>query len=339
MLVGIIDMDLFINKKTFLPNPEVMLYSAYHKKNRDIVHLLLNGQNIDIYEKIYIFRTKVGKVKFPEELYSRKNVICRGSYFTNGIVAPIPEEVFACEPDKSIYDKYCKYWEGGKLINGVVTYRRAKYGSYRKNSMCFSGAGTNNIYDYDLGSEEDYNGLMKMYEEGRFKNIHFFFPIKCDTLELALKWANAPFVALQTKIWYPNTISWAEISTIKKTNAKRPIIVYLTNKRRFDNQDEYDKLLIELLDTVLYCIINEVKVQFKFNPQLKRVEQFKLITRLSDWSCATIQPSFYDFCTKKQQAQIELFIENNPQVKDWFYIKPHEFKKNGGVWVHGRKQR
>ena len=32
MLVGIIDMDLFINKKTFLPNPEVMLYSAYHKK-------------------------------------------------------------------------------------------------------------------------------------------------------------------------------------------------------------------------------------------------------------------------------------------------------------------
>ena len=98
-------------------------------------------------------------------------------------------------------------------------------------------------------------------------------------------------------------------------------------------------MLIELLDTVLYCIINEVKVQFKFNPQLKRVEQFKLITRLSDWSCATIQPSFYDFCTKKQQAQIELFIKNNPQVKDWFYIKPHEFKKNGGVWVHGRKQR
>lgn len=339
MLIGIIDMDLFINKKTFLPNPEVMLYSAYHKKNRDIVHLLLNGQNIDIYEKIYIFRTKVGKVKFPEELYSRKNVICRGSYFTNGIVAPIPEEVFACEPDKSIYDKYCKYWEGGKLINGVVTYRRAKYGSFRKNSLSFSGAGTNNIYDYDLGSEEDYNGLMKMYEEGRFKNIHFFFPIKCNTLELALKWANAPFVALQTKIWYPNTVSWAEISTIKKTNAKRPIIVYLTNKKRFANQDEYDKLLIELLDTVLYCIINEVKIQFKFNPQLKRTEQFKLIIRLSDWSCATIQPSFYDFCTKKQQAQIELFIENNPQVKDWFYIKPHEFKKNGGVWVHGRRQR
>ena len=102
MLVGIIDMDLFINKRTFLPNPEVMLYSAYHKKNRDIVHLLLNGQNIDIYEKIYIFRTKLGKVKFPEELYSKSNVTCRGSYFTNGIVAPIPEEVFACEPDKSI---------------------------------------------------------------------------------------------------------------------------------------------------------------------------------------------------------------------------------------------
>ena len=133
MLVGIIDMDLFINKKTFLPNPEVMLYSAYHKKNRDIAHLLLNGQNIDIYEKIYIFRTKVGKVKFPEELYSRKNVICRGSYFTNGIVAPIPEEVFACEPDKSIYDKYCKYWEGGKLINGVVTFKNCNLGDTLKN--------------------------------------------------------------------------------------------------------------------------------------------------------------------------------------------------------------
>ena len=339
MLVGIIDMDLFINKRTFLPNPEVMLYSAYHKKNRDIVHLLLNGQNIDIYEKIYIFRTKLGKVKFPEELYSKSNVTCRGSYFTNGIVAPIPEEVFACEPDKSIYDKYCKYWEGGKLINGVVTYRRAKYGSYRKNSMYFSGAGTNNIYDYDLGSEEDYLGFMKLYEEGKFKKLHFFFPIQCDNLELALKWANAPFMTSQVKIWYLNTVSWAEISTIKKAKLRIPIIAYLTNKKRFSNQKEYDDLLIELLDTVLYCIINSVNVQFKFNPQIKQTEQFRILTRISNWSCSKIQPSFYEFCTKKDQSQIDCFILSHPEVKDWFYIKPHEFKNNGGVWVHGRKQR
>ena len=45
MLVGIIDWDLFINKSTFLPNLEVMLISAYHKKNGDIVHLLLNEKN------------------------------------------------------------------------------------------------------------------------------------------------------------------------------------------------------------------------------------------------------------------------------------------------------
>ena len=62
MLVGIIDIDLFINKKTFLPNPEVMLYSAYHKQNKYIVHLLMDGKNIDMYDKIYIFRNRMSKV-------------------------------------------------------------------------------------------------------------------------------------------------------------------------------------------------------------------------------------------------------------------------------------
>ena len=36
MLVGIIDYDLFTSEKSFTPNPDVMLISAYHKKRGDI---------------------------------------------------------------------------------------------------------------------------------------------------------------------------------------------------------------------------------------------------------------------------------------------------------------
>ena len=336
MLVGIIDCDLFINKRTFLPNPEIMLLSSYHKKKGDIVHLLMDAKNINIYEKIYIYRNKTNEFNFPEELYSRSNVICRGLYFTNGIVAPIPKEIFACSPDKTIYDKYCNYW-GNNPIKGVVTLNRAKYVSYRKGFAPLTGAGANCIYDYDLGTEEDLAGLMELYNKGYFKKLHFYYPIRCETIDLAIKWANAPFLVNLTKILYPYAVSWKDIFQIRKGKPKQSIVAYLTNKSRFTSSEDLEATTIEALDMILYCIINDINLQLKLTPKIKITQQFRLLKRISDWSCATIQPSFYDFCTKKDQTLIELFIKNNPQVKDWFFIKPHEYRNNGGIWINGRR--
>lgn len=336
MLVGIIDIDLFINKKTFLPNPEVMLYSAYHKQNKDIVHLLMDGKNIDIYEKIYIFRNRSGKVKFPEELYSRNNVICRGQYFTNGVIAPIPPEVFACEPDKFIYDKYCKYW-GDKPIKGVTTLSRAKYVSLRKGFSLLTGAGTNNLYDYDLGAQGDYEKLLSLYNKGYFKKLHSYYPIQCTDIEETIKWATSDFLTSLTKLFYTKPMTWDEICRLRKYKFRIPIRTYLTDKYRFANQKELDNLIIQALDKVLYCIINQVDVEFKLNPKIRITEQFTILKRICDWSSAPQQPSFYTFCTRKEQELVDRFLQDNPSVKDWVYLNPHEYRIKGGIWLNDRR--
>lgn len=337
MLVGIIDIDLFINKRTFLPNPEVMLYSSYHKKNKDIVHLLMDGKNIDMYEKIYIFRNRTGKVKFPEELYSRSNVTCRGLYFTNGNVAPTPKEIFECIPDKSIYDKYCNYW--GKIkINGVKTLERARYVSLRNGFPPQTGAGTVYLYDYDLGAREDLEKLSELHKKGYFKKLHFCHPIQCDTIQDAIDWDIAPFITASTRILYPHSITWKEIYQAQKQKIRLPIEVYLTEKKRFTNE-EVDELVIQTLDKILFCIINGVKIQFKVNPRIRITEQFLILKRLCDWSCAAIQPSFYDFCsrTPAERAFLSEFLTNHPNMTEWFHISPHEYKNNGGIWLNDRR--
>ena len=338
MLVGIIDIDLFINKKTFLPNPEVMLYSAYHKQNKDIVHLLLDGKNIDMYEKIYIFRNRSTKVKFPEELYSHHNVICRGLYFTNGKAMPIPKEVFSCSPDKSIYDKYCNYW-GTIKINGVKTLQRAKYISLRNGFPPQTGAGAVYLYDYDLGAIEDLEELKNLYQKNYFKKINFYYPVNCDSIEDVISWANQDFITRTSKIRYTHTITWKDIYKIQKEKIRFPIEAYFTEKNRFSTQKEIDNLIIDTMNKILYCIINEVKIQFKLNPKIRVTEQFILLKRLSDWSCAKRQPSFFDYCsnTAVERVYVSEFLKNYPDMKEWFYISPHEYRNNGGIWLNDRR--
>lgn len=336
MLVGIIDCDLFVNRKTFLPNPEVMLLSSYHKKKGDIVHLLLDGKTIDIYEKIYICRNKTQKFKFPDELYSRKNVTCRGLYFTNGITAPIEEEIMSCAPDKSIYDKYCKYW-GDKPINGVKTFLNTQYISIKGEIPWVSKKYATYIYDQGIGNQESYDKILAAHQEDTIRTVHFYYPIICATIDDAVMWATAPFITGHPKILYPSTVTHQDLGALSKKKLKHDIEAYITNKTRFNSQKELEEVIISALDLALYTIINDIPIKFKLNPKIKITEQFRLLKRLSDWTCSTVQPSFYDFCTLEDKLRIELLIKDHPELKDWFFMKPHEFRKNGGVWVYGRR--
>lgn len=336
MLIGIIDCDLFINRKTFLPNPEVMLLSSYHKKKGDIVHLLMNGKNLKLYNKIYIRRNKKGQFNFPQEIYSWENVDCGGLYFNNGIINKIPEEIFKCEPDKTIYDSYVKYW-GNTPIKGVKTLERANYISLRKGFPPLGGAGANYLYDYDLGKKEDFIELQKLYGEKYFKKLHSYYPIQCDDLDIAINFSKQQFLTKLNKIWITKELNYEDIKKMQKANLRIPITAYITNKTRFYSQKELDELFTKSIDLILFCIINDVKVNFKINPYIRVNDQFRLLRELCDWSCATMQPSFYNFCTKKDKFSIEEFIYKYPNTKNLFFIEPHKFKNEGGIWLYGRR--
>jgi hypothetical protein len=187
-------------------------------------------------------------------------------------------------------------------------------------------------------AREDLEKLSELHKKGYFKKLHFCHPIQCDTIQDAIDWDIAPFITASTRILYTHSITWKEIYQAQKQKIRLPIEVYLTEKKRFTNE-EVDELVIQTLDKILFCIINGVKIQFKVNPRIRITEQFLILKRLCDWSCAAIQPSFYDFCSRTPAERVFLreFLTNHPNMTEWFHISPHEYKNNGGIWLNDRR--
>lgn len=336
MLVGIIDWDLFINKSTFLPNLEVMLISAYHKKNGDIVHLLLNEKNIEVYDKIYLRRNKKGSKKFPEAIYGIPNIDIGGQYYSNGIILPPEEKFLNCAPDTTIYDNYILYCKKqDKKVSGLKKIYNTNFISLKKDYPFKQKYKNIILYDYDIGKEEELYLLQEAFEQGFFKKISFYFPIYCKDVNIAIEWAKKDWINFHTKIIIPKKISWQDIYVIQKEKIKIPIISYLTNKdKKIIFEEEIDAIVLDALRKNLYCMINEVKAKFKINPFLKSTEQYKIIKIISDWSVATIQPSFYSFCCGEVKKDVERIMKKYPYTKKYFLLSPHEYRKKGGIWLN-----
>ena len=66
MKIGIIDAEIIGKNKHRFPNLACMKISSFHKRNGDEVSLLLNYEDIDNYDRVYISKVFV-KTKIPME--------------------------------------------------------------------------------------------------------------------------------------------------------------------------------------------------------------------------------------------------------------------------------
>ena len=141
MRIGIIDAEIIGKKKHRFPNLACMKISAYHKQQGDTVALLLNYDDIDDYDKVYVSKVFLN-TPVPDYILSLHNVEYGGTGFFYDKAPPLPYEIEHIMPDYHLYDK----WVEVCLSNGATKKSLQYYtdfslgfatrGCFRKCSFC-----------------------------------------------------------------------------------------------------------------------------------------------------------------------------------------------------------
>lgn len=113
MNIGIIDADLIDKKKHRFPNLVSMKLSGYHKELGDNVSLLLDYNNIQNFDKVYISKVFTD-TKVSEDILKLKNVEYGGTGFYYDKAPQLPYEIEHHMPDYHLYDE----WINKQLKNG-----------------------------------------------------------------------------------------------------------------------------------------------------------------------------------------------------------------------------
>lgn len=114
MKIGIIDADLIGRNKHRFPNLASMKISGYYKSLGDDVSLLLNYNNLDKYDKVFISKVFTDTY-VPSEVLTLKNVEYGGTGFFYDKATPLPCEIEHHMPDYNLYDE----WVRNQLESGI----------------------------------------------------------------------------------------------------------------------------------------------------------------------------------------------------------------------------
>ena len=102
MKIGIIDADLIHKTKHRFPNLACMKISSFYKKNNHDTKLLINYDNLENYD--YVFISKVfTDTKVPKEILKLKNVKHGGTGFFYDKAPSLPEIIEHIKPDYDLY--------------------------------------------------------------------------------------------------------------------------------------------------------------------------------------------------------------------------------------------
>lgn len=183
--IGIIDAEIIGKAKHRFPNLCCMKLSTYHKQKGDKVTLLLNYNDVDMYDKVYISKVFI-KTEIPSEpkdqsgkteetvidwyrdneFLKKPNIEYGGTGFFYDKAPPLPREVEHAFPDYHLYDE----WVAAKIESGI---KRSEFTYYLDYSIgyltrkCFRGC----YYCVNRGYKkvEPASVLSEFYDENRPK--------------------------------------------------------------------------------------------------------------------------------------------------------------------------
>jgi hypothetical protein len=133
MNIGIIDADLLDNG-TKHPNLALMKISGYMKANGNEVNLLLDYNDLDAYDKVYMSKV-FNFTKVPIKINDHKNLKIGGTGFFEDGGESLPYEIEHHMPDYSLYNEY---------INDMIEnhgYKESYFKDYRNYSIGFATRG------------------------------------------------------------------------------------------------------------------------------------------------------------------------------------------------------
>lgn len=133
MKVGVIDADLIGRKKQRFPNLVCMKLSSWHKTNGDCVELLLDYEDVENYDKVYIAKV-FSDTEVSQEVLTLPQVEFGGTGFFYDKAVPLPYEIEHSKPDYSLYDNFVS-----KMLEKGVNRKELQY--YTDYSIGFTTRG------------------------------------------------------------------------------------------------------------------------------------------------------------------------------------------------------
>lgn len=125
MKIGIIDADLIGRKKHRFPNLACMKLSSYYKKQGNDVSLLLNYNEIDRYDHVYMSKVFTD-TEVPGKVLTDTKVTYGGTGFFYDKAIPLDYEIEHSMPDYHLYDE----WQQIMIEQGVKKKDLIYYNDY-----------------------------------------------------------------------------------------------------------------------------------------------------------------------------------------------------------------
>lgn len=372
MEVGVIDADLIGRKRHRFPNLAIMKISGFYKSKENNVKLLMDYNDIQKYNKVYISKVFTD-TDIPTWVLNMPNTEYGGTGFFFDKAPPLPNEIEHHMPDYNLYND----WINEQLSKGK---KRKEFEEYLDYSLGFMTRGCVRQCDFCVNKKYKkvncHSPLSEFYDRSRkyicllddnifafphWKNVFLelmetgkFFKFKQGLDERLLTREKCD---LLSKSKYKGDFTFA-FDYIKDKNIvvkKLKMWHEYSNKNTkfyvlcgFDRDGKYDELFWkqDIIDT-----LERIKILMEYQalPYIMRFEKYKespyvgMYIELARW---VNQPSifkkksFREFSFIKGQNLITLkrfrwFEEKYPDIsKKYFDLKYEDHKKEGFKCTH-----
>ena len=338
MYIGIYEMDLFEKGFKTFPSLETMQISTYHKKNNDIVELILDLNDLTRYTKIYLVKNRLN-TNFPAELIADPRTELIGAAFNNN---HYPGYFFdKCTPDTYIYDNYIKLIKETRKIpreemTRINDLRRAEH--FR---LYIDGEINCNIpsnyrgYMYDNYLDPENDGL-NLINSKNYSIIKLINNIYSDNLELMINWAKQPWNHWENKYILTREISDKEfIDYVKIMNELKVPIHFQIGE--YNSGLESKLAFKKWLDRALYCISQKKKLRLY---TIKN--RYDFYTTLFDYLMYWVNHDtkdiiFYQYILRRNKylkPTIDTMIKKNPDIGILMRAQPSKLIQSGGIYKY-----
>ena len=331
-MIGLFDCDLFLPGE-FIPNPEIMLLSSYFKSQGEIVHLLLDFNTIHLYSRIFIRKNSRRKTKLvTADIFNRPNVDFGGLFFTDGIYSPLPEEVLACAPDVTIYDRYFRLHperQSNNLNAHFLSIRRGENIVLKKKVF---------IIDPDI-TEKDFEFLDSIQRNRPQQVFHFYYRPRFYNAAGAEKFLSAPWAPSEQKYifaWELTAKELRKLAPCLTSKSKIDVEAYINNQVRIKNHTQIRDTILRVLNCYFYAVNKGTRLNFIINPQTRK-GSLPLLEAFASWTHSYSTGVFYTYISNQPflKQQCDEIMEEIPSSKILFLTNPFQFTKQGGIWNYG----